>query len=374
MIALTLVLTALLWQGEPAVEPPPFEGSALEGLGEMIQHATTGDLGSAERIAEELLAREPVAGEDSLDAELWYALGVIRHRAGRPLSAARAFQAAMGPAGPGELRLDAAYDAGVMYLLDAEAAYELIPEVAEQNPSAPPGPMALPNLPPLPGAPAVTGTDPTADEEPQEDPIEAARRKYRRSKSALVERLRMDASDEDTRANLEWIARRLAELREIEEQREEQEPQEGEPSDEENQDEEGGSDEEQEEEGESEESEEQDEESGEKSEPEEGEDGEEEQQQESEESPEDSEEPAEDETPTERDEDEQTALDESQQPTENEEAEAAPEPDPEEVQEVELSPQEIQRLLERLEDVEDKGERLRELLRKWRRVPVEKDW
>jgi len=81
------------------------------------------------------------------------------------------------------------------------------------------------------------------------------------AKEHLVERLRADWRDEDTRANLEWIQRRLAELEEIERQREEQQQeqqdqeqdpnQEGEP-DEKSEPEEGDESEEQDEESEDE--------------------------------------------------------------------------------------------------------------------------
>ena len=170
-------------------------------------------------------------------ADLHHARGFARaqleldaYEAG-PQSAAPDFESARALAGPSHLRLDATYDLGGVFLYEGEHWRAQLPEIQAQSGApqsgslGPAAPMA-----PLPGMAAPGGAD-------EEDPLPKARAAYQSAREHLVERLRADWRDADTRANLELIQRRLAELDEIERQREEQrqeqenqEPQEGDDS------------------------------------------------------------------------------------------------------------------------------------------------
>ena len=270
------------------------------------------------------------------------------------LASVPSFESARAYAGPGELRLTATYDLGSSYLESAERWRAHVPEVA-QAPDAPP---QVP-LPPPPPDPTGGAPDPAADPPEPPDPLAMARGLYEEAKLVLIERLRSDWRDEDTRANLEWIQRRLRELDEIERQREEQQDQQQEQDPSDDSESEDG------EENESEEQEndqEQDGDSDEERAPEDPEDGESE---ESEEEP-----PSEDEEPP------------SEDPSERPEPEAAPPQEqggeassqsaPEE--ERLLTREEVMRLLDQLDDLEDQREALEAAIQKQRRVPVERDW
>ncbi|MAG62448.1 hypothetical protein CMO84_02890 [Candidatus Woesearchaeota archaeon] len=222
--------------------------------------------------------------------------------------------------GAGSVRRDAVYALGTLDLMVGEVLRQQIPEISGAPPTPPP---------------------PTADGQAEEapDPLVVARTAYSQARTHLIERLRLDWRDEDSRANMELIQRRLRELDEIERQREEQsqEPednQEGEPSDEEQ---EGG----------------ESQDSDQESEPEDpNEDPNEDPSEESE-----SEEPEESGDPQEQDSED------------GEESEAQAEPE-----ELQLTQEELERLLRILRDHEEEGERLREALLRQRRVQVEKDW
>ncbi|MCE9595925.1 MAG: hypothetical protein K8S98_17185 [Planctomycetes bacterium] len=123
--------------------------------------------------------------------EIHYAAGVALDRGGKAAEAQARFRTALALAGPGALRLDAGYDVGAISLGLAERLRE-----AQQNA-------------PLPQGPAPKGAD----------PLDALENAYRVARNELVERLRADWHGEDTRANLEFIQRRL---REIEAQRKQQ--------------------------------------------------------------------------------------------------------------------------------------------------------
>lgn len=336
-----------------AAAEPTWEGTASQGLQRIALVSQEQDgLAEALDVAAALLAREgDEALGDALRAEVYFARGVARHRNDRWSSAEADFLAARGPAGPGELRRDAAYNAGCMRLERAEAAYQRLPEVSG---AAAPGGLPVP-LPAVPGAAPPGGGD---DDGAQ---LEEARREYEAARELFVERLRLDWRDEDTRANLEWIQRRLRELDEIEEEREQQEeppPQDQQPQDGEDEESEQGDDGE----SESEESQDESEDSAEPDEP--GEQDE----------PEDPEQPEESEEPSEPEELEQP---EESQPEETEASEPeAPEesPAPQNVEPLELSPEQAQRLLDALSDIEERGEELQAMLREFERVPVEKDW
>lgn len=139
------------------------------------------------------------------------------------------FSAARALAGPGTLRLDATYDLGTAELFRGERWRARIPEVSGQQ--VPPG--AAPGLPGMPPAAAPGGPD---DGPPPPDPLAEARKHYLEARTWLGERLRADARDADTRANLELVQRRLRELEKIEEEREKQEQENQDQQDQENKD------------------------------------------------------------------------------------------------------------------------------------------
>ena len=275
------------------------------------------------------------------------AAGAIDPKANDWLEGASAFASARALAGPGVLRRHATYDRGVAHLLLGDAWRAQIPEIAAQAGGPPPGAMAPPSAP---GGSGPAGADPP-------DPIEQARVAYGAAKEHLIERLRADWRDVDTRANLELIQRRLAELDEIERQREEQQSdqqdsqdpgEEGDPGDE------GEDDEEREP----------------------NEDGEQGEQDPSEEQPEGEESESSDEE----------GGDEPEDESEPEQQEVAPEevPRPEEGEgeaqsgevsdERHLTREEVMRLLDRLAELEKEGEALRALIEQASRIPVDRDW
>jgi len=176
-------------------------------------------------------------------------------------------------------------------------------------------------IPEVSGAAPMPPMPPVPGEEPPPDPLEVARAHYLGARENFVERLRCDWRDADTRANVELVIRRLRELEDIEKQREEQEQED--PNEEES------------EEPSDEESEPSDEEP-----PEEPPESEE---------PQDSEEPQGDE-------------EEQEQPPQE------PEGEPEE------SLEEMMRLLQRLQDHEEEGERVRAELNRARAERVRRDW
>lgn len=126
-------------------------------------------------------------------AEVRYAQGVVAGESGDLKAAEADFDTALALAGPGSLRLDAGYDRGAVALAAVE-------KVRLETTGAPAKPQA-----------AREG-----------DPLAALEQMYLHAKDLLVQRLRADWHDADTRANLELIQRRL---REIAEQKKEQEAQ-----------------------------------------------------------------------------------------------------------------------------------------------------
>ena len=319
-------------------EPPPekaladFAGtrSVPALLDEIVERADEGDTARAAALALGALAREGELAPTELEqAELSYALGVVHTRRGEGPAAQAAFRSARALAGPGELRLDATYNLGHFQLLRGEEhRAELLQPAAAAPPGGPPG------TPGASGAPGSTGEDGA-------DPLERARAAYLRARESFVERLRSDWRDPDTRANLELIVRRLKELDEIERQREEQEQQQ-EPSESDE-----PSDDQQESQGEDEEGQDQ-QESG-------------------------------DEEPSGQEQQPPQGEGESPEPQESPETPEAPEPTegppPAEGQaERRMSREEVMRLLDRLQDLEEEAQRLEAMLQEGRRIPVERDW
>jgi hypothetical protein len=249
-----------------------------------------------------------------------YQRGLILVRMGDLAAGMDDLERARSLGGPGAVRRNAVYALGTLDLMLGEILRQQIAEISGAAPMA--------QLPPAGG-----------QSEQAPDPLVLARTAYSQARAHLVERLRLDWRDADTRANMELVQRRLRELDEIERQREEQsreqeENQEGEPSDQEQEGAEPQDSDQDPEQGDpSSQSE-----SGEPEEPEESSDPEEEQR--------------------EQDAEDNTGEDEAQT----------------EPQELQLTEEELERLLRILKQYEEEGERLREALMRQRRVQVERDW
>ncbi len=197
--------------------------------------------------------------------------------------------------------------------LDLLRGEELRQVIPEISGVAPAGPP----VPPGPGAEKPT------------DPLELAREAYRAARAHFVERLRLDWRDADTRANVELVLRRLRELEEIERQREEQQQEDREEG-EGDQDQEGEPDE----------------------------NGKQDQEQDPSEQPQ--------ERPDDPD-------GEEREPEEDPQAQAQRE----QPQELELTQEEMKRLLRRLELYQEEQEKFEEALRKFlqqRRAQEKRDW
>ncbi|HVS08377.1 MAG TPA: hypothetical protein VMS76_00790 [Planctomycetota bacterium] len=259
-------------------------------------------------------------------AEGSYLLGVARERAADRAGAVAAFRSGAALAGPGELRLDSLYNAGSVLLADAEELRLRVDEVRSK--------LGLPPLDPQPGAAGLAPLPATKGKEGPDD-VELARGRYREARAELALRLRAGPGDIDTRANLELIQRRLRELDEIEREREQQEQEQQQQKPEDQQKEKGDQEQDPEQQDPSQDPQQ-----------EQGEDREDTQ----------AEEP-------EPGEDEETKTEDSQKPAAKEAAE-----------ERLLSREEVQRLLDQLQAIDEKARAVRAALQSRRRMPVEKDW
>ena len=220
-------------------------GTLAGGLAEMKQLSEAGKPDDALAAAERILApgkfakwREEATAnpgwkrtlvEAAIRSSPRSALGPVAARARvRPLrarspsraekrgDAGEAFEKARALAGPGDLRLDSTYDLAWTALDEGENLRKQIPELGGTQPAA--------AMPPTPGAP------------PAPDPLQLAKAAYLVARDRFVERLKADASDPDSRANVELAQKRLKELAEIEKQREEKKKQEQEKKDQEQKD------------------------------------------------------------------------------------------------------------------------------------------
>jgi len=321
-------------------------GAPLAGAQEVRRLSLEDDHAAAAEAATALLASDAFAAASEEErAEALYTVGVARQRAGERREAIEAFLSARDLAGPGELRLDAVYDVAANLLLEAEDARQQIPEVSGQQPQG---------ASPVPGLPAPGQAAPAGGGEQGPDPLDVAEAAYRAARSAHLDRLRLDAADPDTRANLELIQRRLRELEEIRKQREQrQEDRENQQPDENQQkgDDQQQSDDQQQDD-------QQQDEQGQKS--EDQQDQQDQQEQDSE--------------------DQQDQQEQQQQPKPEPEQESEQDqerqaqPNPAEQEEQLMSREEIQRLLDQLRDIEAQAEAVRQALAERRRVPVKKDW
>lgn len=359
--------------GAPPVEPaqapreielPPFDGLA-EGLVQLQAATGEGRTEVALALADALLAPnawarlrtaletehawlrrglewvEPVVASLGLvgpssaaRAEVHYAAGVALDRGGDPERARERFRTALALAGPGELRLDAGYNLGAIALGLAER----LRGAQRQAAQAPQAPQVVP-----------AAADPSAEL----DRLEGA---YRAAKAELVERLRADWRDEDLRANLELIQRRL---REIAAQREQMKQQQQQPQKSQQEEQQQGDDRQPSQdqqdpredpsssEAEREDQERQDEQQGER-----------------ERQPSD---------------EQQRAEQQEQRPGEQaeerqDEQPEAPQPSQAKSEERVLTREEVLRILSQLEEIEKEGQALEARLRRARRASAEKDW
>ena len=216
-----------------------YGGSLAQGLAEIEAFANKDKTDEALRVADELLApnsflrwkaraseeggwkktllaaADPLldrfgwnGAEPSQRAAVHYAKGVVLSRAGRRAESESAFETARSLAGPGDLRLDAIYDLGTSRLMEGEAQRAQLPEISGKPAAAPPVSAGASGG--VPGAP------------PAPDPLELAKAAYLRARDHFSERLQADWHDADTRANVELVAKRLKELDAIQKKREEE--------------------------------------------------------------------------------------------------------------------------------------------------------
>lgn len=351
-----LVLLLALVQAPPAPPAAPVEpwtGTLAEGLAEAQRLSDSGETAGALALTERLLSptssalwRERATARpgwkrtvvdaagpildavglarlsDPERATIHHARGVLLAQSadGQRLAAVEAFERARSLAGPGELRLDATYDAGWTWLAEGEALRAKIPEISGAAPPAP---------------------GPAGAEPPAPDPLGLAQTAYLQARGRFVDRIQLEASDADTRANLELVQRRLRELAEIEKKREEKKKQEQQQKDEQDQQKDPKKDD----------------------------------QQKDDEKKDAEEKPDEKPKPDEKKPDEKPPKDspeEQKEPSEpkDPEKDASPKPSKEEL----LTREEVMRLLDILKNREEEGKKLLEQLRAARRVAVKKDW
>jgi hypothetical protein len=326
---------------EPELPPvDPYPGPLAEGLRELAASSRAGEHPRALELAASLLASGEVGRiAEPQRARLRYDTGLARALAGASGEAVADLRAAAGLAGPGELRAASMYAAGTARLLAAEQLRIAVPEIAKKLGLEPPAPPAgaLPLGAPPGGLPMP---DPKAP-----DPIELAKAGYMLARSELLSRLELDWRDADTRANLELVARRLRELDEIERQRKEEQEQQQNQNEQQQQ---------------------QQQQQNQPPEQDQKPDASQEQQQPPEQPSESEEQPPEQEPGEEQQ--------PEQQPEPSEQDQQQPKPEPGKQEERVLSKEEVQRLLDRLQQIEEQAQALRAMLRERRRVPVEKDW
>ncbi len=372
-ISTWFVLAVLQTPAAPPVEPPPeapafepYDKSLAEGLDEVRDlsgakkfddaYALCGRLlaptrfdawrerqlaeaGGMKRVVEAATPAFDWLGVSGLSPEeraaVHYAEGVVASTAGDHAHAEPVFQSARSLAGPSDVRLASIYNLGVNALLDGEVERAKIPELqgGQAAPQAAP-PAAAPGAPPPP------------------DPLDLARAAYVRAKTHLVERVRAQWDDADTRANIELVQRRLKELDEIQKKREEQKKKdEQEKQDKKEQDEKQKSPDDQKKDDEKEQQQKPDE--SEKKDPK-------------------SEEKSDDEK---KDQEEPPKPEDAEQSKDQKPEEQKPEPQPsEETLEKLLTKEEMMRLFDVLKQHEEEYDKLKAQMRQSRRAKAKKDW
>lgn len=211
----------------PASTPAIDRRGAREVLLDVRRDLQAERFDDALRSCDSLVARADAPA--ALRGEVEFHRGLVLERQGDRPAAATAFARAGGLCAPGPLRLAAWYDAGTVELGIAEELFLRIPEVRKaRGMPALPAPSATgasgPTTAGTPGPGAAPGAAaPSASQDPNAD-LDQASDAYRVAQTSLVLRLRAERGDEDTRANLELIRRRLRQLDELRRQREEQKP------------------------------------------------------------------------------------------------------------------------------------------------------
>ncbi|MEZ5980173.1 MAG: hypothetical protein R3F34_18440 [Planctomycetota bacterium] len=253
---LAAVLAALLLQGAPpsaaqddAVEQPALETLPSPGVA-VDEVAGALDDGRAQEALDRALAIERgLEAADGVASSRWTerdrallaynaglacaerALELVGAEPADPATAQRLedeseprFVTARDLAGPSDLRLAASYAPGAVLAARGERILHDAVTMAAlaRNGAAQGG---------APGTGPAAGAVPFGEKSPERQRLEESKRAFVRARDVLVERLRLDWRDDDTRANLEWVTRRLAEIRRIEERadQQEQEQQEQEP-------------------------------------------------------------------------------------------------------------------------------------------------
>ncbi len=356
-------------KAEAAQLVEPFEESLAQGLESMRKVAQEQNLAEAEKFSKRLLV--PIAGDYarlSLDKRLarfgprglnasqalvgfvgldtrgsqghgvvHYDLGLLQAEEGATDAAKVSFETAVTLA-PGAVRERSTYNLGVLELQSAEAYFQQIPEVHGRTRSA--------------MSPGFMPSQAKGDEE-EPDYLVLSRTAYKNALERFVERLKLDWKDADTRANVEWVQRRLDELREIEEKRKSDEGQgmaQDDPAAGEGDEEEGKQDQAGDKGAESEQPEEQPQDPQENKEGQEEEGGEDQER---------------------KDREEQEKSEEEQERDKESESDK---PSEEEMKEHILTEEEIKRLMKRLEQHDKEGARLRDLVRPRQPKRAKKDW
>ncbi|MBM3989810.1 MAG: hypothetical protein FJ298_02260 [Planctomycetes bacterium] len=337
-----LVLVAQLAPPAPSVQPAvpaersapivAYAGTLRAGRLELAQLSKRGEHDAARELCAALLAQPDFDAQSELErAEALYAIGLARGRAREIPEAVEHLHRATGLAGSNELGRAAAYNAATFLLQGAESLRAQVPEIREQL-----------GLPPLEPDPATQAQSASGAQAP--DPLDVAREAYLFARRELATALRCERLADDVRANLELCVRRLRELDSIERKREEQQQQ----QDQRQRDEQDQQDREQ---------------------------GEQRQQDPSQQQPEDDEEKGQapqQQDPSEQQEPQPEQPQPQQQDSQDESSKDA-EPQSEQAQRP-LSPEEMQRLLQQLQQIDEKAKEVEALLRERRRQPVKRDW
>lgn len=310
--------------------PEPAWGESLRAGRERLRAlAAEGSFEEAASVGRAMLRMPDLSERER--AEVDFDLSWTLEQTGERAAAIAGFERVRALAGPGELRLDAMYDRGTLILRDAEDLRLEIAEVREKL-----------------GMPAAAATGPLLQgpQGPQAsgpDPLDQAEARYHAALDALIERLRADWRDEDTRANIELTRRRLRELQEIREQREQQEQ----------------------------EQEQQDQ----KQDPQQGDQGDPSEQPPEKSEPDPKQDPEQEQSPEQEPQEQpEPEPEEPEQPEQADQAEEEPKGEPQPQEERVLSREEVQRLLDRLQEIEQEAKQLEARLRSQRRTPVKRDW
>lgn len=324
-------------QGAAAVPPAEspkvlaYPGTLRAGRLELAQLSKRGEHDAARDLAALLLAKPDFDAQPELErAEALYAIGLARGRAREIPEAVEHLHRATGLAGSGELGRAAAYNAATFLLQGAESLRAQIPEIREKL-----------GLPPLEPDPAAAAPGASGAEAP--DPLAVAREAYLYARKELTLALRSERLAEDVRANLELCVRRLRELDSIEREREEEQQQQQDQQD--KQDQQQGENQQQD--------------------PSKDSDSKQDPQQ-----PEDSQQ----QDPGERKDEPQDEPQPEPEPKDSQEAESKEAQPQGEQEERPLSPEEMQRLLQQLQQIDEKAKAVEAMLRERRRQPVKRDW